>query len=238
MVLSRSRDRRRDRPAGCRRCSETVSWPAFLRRLPPPRPVRGPISLAGISAECLMRIASARRYRHKLNPALQVPQHRSFVAVGYANARIRPSPSTTSYFSSLGRWSFAPILNNYRCLFNLPHPSQAQGEHDHGYIRASHHAPFQASFPLRFHRLNTLSEREQGENSINISSSGIYFTTNLPLSVGEAVEVLLKMPKRITGTHGIERCFTGSVTHIESTKLPEGYSGVGVQFLCYIDAHK
>ena len=87
--------------------------------------------------------------------------------------------------------------------------------------------------PLRFHRLNTLSERDQGENSINISSSGIYFTTNLPLSVGEAVEVLLKMPKRITGTHGVKRCFTGWVTHIESEKLPEGYSGVGVQFLCY-----
>jgi PilZ domain len=92
---------------------------------------------------------------------------------------------------------------------------------------------FKVRIPLRFHRLNTLSERDQGENSINISSSGIYFTTNLPLSVGEAVEVLLKMPKRITGIRGVERCFTGWVTHIESTKLPEGYSGVGVQLLCY-----
>jgi hypothetical protein len=87
--------------------------------------------------------------------------------------------------------------------------------------------------PLRFHRLNTLSERDQGENSINLSSRGIYFTTNLPLSVGEAVQVLLKMPKRITGTHSIERCFTGWVTHIESTNIPGGYSGVGVQFLCH-----
>jgi hypothetical protein len=87
--------------------------------------------------------------------------------------------------------------------------------------------------PLRFHRLNTLSERDQGENSINLSSRGIYFTTNLPLSVGEAVQVHLKMPKRITGTHSIERCFTGWVTHIESTNIPGGYSGVGVQFLCH-----
>ena len=91
---------------------------------------------------------------------------------------------------------------------------------------------FKLRIPLRFHRLNTLCERDQGENSINISSSGIYFTTNLPLSVGEAVDILLKMPKQITGTHGIESCFTGWVTHVESTKLPEGYSGVGVQFLC------
>jgi hypothetical protein len=91
---------------------------------------------------------------------------------------------------------------------------------------------FKLRIPLRFHRLNTLCERDQGENSINISSSGIYFTTNLPLSVGEAVDILLKMPKQIAGTHGIESCFTGWVTHVESTKLPEGYSGVGVQFLC------
>ena len=91
---------------------------------------------------------------------------------------------------------------------------------------------FKRRIPLRFQRLNTLSEKDQGENSINLSSRGIYFTTTLPLSVGEAVEVVLKMPKRITGTHGIERCFTGWVTHIESTKLPEGCSGVGVQFLC------
>lgn len=92
---------------------------------------------------------------------------------------------------------------------------------------------FKLHTPLSFHRMEALSEGEQQAKAINISTQGVYFTTNFVLRVGEAVELLLEMPKRVTGTKVSSRRFTGRVTHVELENMPLGLSGIGVQLLYY-----
>jgi hypothetical protein len=79
-----------------------------------------------------------------------------------------------------------------------------------------------------------LSDSER-TRALNISMTGVCFATSLAVSVNEIVEILLEIPKQVTGTLAILRRFTGRVAHVDSqTNLP-GYSRIGVQLL-YCDA--
>jgi hypothetical protein len=51
------------------------------------------------------------------------------------------------------------------------------------------------------------------------------------MSVGEIIEVLMEIPRRVTGAKPISRRFTGRVMHIESENVSQGISIVGVQLL-------
>ncbi|SRR6266852_6763000 len=92
---------------------------------------------------------------------------------------------------------------------------------------------FKLHTPLSFHRIKALSEGEQEAKAIDISTGGVYFVTSLAMSVGEAVEVLLEIPRRVTGAKATIRRYTGRVTHVESRDMPQGHSGIGVQLLYY-----
>jgi hypothetical protein len=92
----------------------------------------------------------------------------------------------------------------------------------------------QLHLPLRFHRQNALIEGENGATSVNVSTSGVYFVSSLPLLVGEKIEVLMKMPRQITGERPSRRLFTGRVTHVNSQGAPPGYSTIGVHLLYYV----
>jgi hypothetical protein len=75
-----------------------------------------------------------------------------------------------------------------------------------------------------------LSDSEH-TRAINISTTGVCFATRLALSVNEVVEVLLEIPKQVTGTLAIRRRFTGRIAHVDSQTNLAGYSRVGVQLL-------
>jgi len=92
---------------------------------------------------------------------------------------------------------------------------------------------FKLHTSLSFHRIEDLSKDEQQAKAINISTRGVYFATSLAMFVGEAVEVLLEIPKRVTGTKAAVLRFRGRVTHVESKNMPQGISGIGVQLLYY-----
>lgn len=92
---------------------------------------------------------------------------------------------------------------------------------------------FRLHTPLSFHRIEPVSDAEYQAKAINISTTGVYFATNMVLRIGEALEVLLKIPKRVTGVETGIRRFTGRVTHIESRNMPPGVSGIGVQLLYF-----
>jgi len=92
---------------------------------------------------------------------------------------------------------------------------------------------FKLQTRLSFHRMETASESQHRAKAINISARGVFFATDIILCVGEAVEVQLNIPKRVSGVNTGLRRFTGRVTHIESSNMPEGFSGVGVQLLYY-----
>ncbi len=90
---------------------------------------------------------------------------------------------------------------------------------------------FNLHTPLSFHRMEPPSNQEQAR-AINISTRGVYFITNLDICVGEAVEILLQVPRRVTGSRAINRRFAGRVAHVEAN-LPCGQTGIGVQLLYY-----
>jgi len=92
---------------------------------------------------------------------------------------------------------------------------------------------FKIHTPLAFNRMKPLFESEQQAKAINISATGVYFATSLAVSVGEFIEVLIEMPRRVTGVKAIGRRFTGRVTHIECEGMPQGLSRIGVLFLYY-----
>jgi hypothetical protein len=86
--------------------------------------------------------------------------------------------------------------------------------------------------PLRF-RIHKSSIPEQRAESENLSERGVYFSTKSPLSVGTAVDLLLKMPEEITGKETTEWRCTGHVVRVEPEVFPENRLGVGVEFDFY-----
>jgi hypothetical protein len=92
---------------------------------------------------------------------------------------------------------------------------------------------FKIHTPLSFHRMETPSEGEHQATAINVSTRGVYFETNVVLSVGEALELLLEMPTRVSGVKPGIRRFVGRVSHVESRNMLRGFSGIGVQLLYY-----
>jgi len=87
--------------------------------------------------------------------------------------------------------------------------------------------------PLRFHGLDMPAENDCAATSINISGQGVYFETSLALTVGQAVEIKLRMPSQFAEGRDRECCFTGRVMRIESMTAQPGCSGIGVHFLYY-----
>ncbi|HVH72109.1 MAG TPA: PilZ domain-containing protein [Candidatus Dormibacteraeota bacterium] len=87
--------------------------------------------------------------------------------------------------------------------------------------------------PLRFHATKEDVRREESASSMNISTHGVYFATDLKVDEGRLVQLHLKMPKEIVGDDVEEWSFTGRIAHVERLSRQNGLSGVGVQFLFY-----
>jgi len=92
---------------------------------------------------------------------------------------------------------------------------------------------FILNVPLQLLPIKAPSQAARTVETMNISTRGVYFTTDLPLSQGQLVQVLLQMPKRDYGNVVSARRFTGRVAHVDPNGFANGMSGVGVQFLYY-----
>jgi hypothetical protein len=116
--------------------------------------------------------------------------------------------------------------------FCLHYPSQARGKLMFPSERRTTRRR-KLHLELRFHRQNAPAEDENEATSVNVSKSGVNFISNLPILVGEKIEVSMKMPRQITGEKASNRLFTGRVTHVDSQGAPPGFSRIGVHFLYY-----
>jgi Tfp pilus assembly protein PilZ len=87
--------------------------------------------------------------------------------------------------------------------------------------------------PLQLQPVKRPSLATRVVSAVNISNLGVYFATELPLSQGEIVQVLVQLPKEISGDAVNQRRFTGRVVHVHPSGFRNGMSGVGVQFLYY-----
>lgn len=86
--------------------------------------------------------------------------------------------------------------------------------------------------PLRV-RLRRSDLAERGEESENLSQRGVFFATDLPLTKGSSLDVLLEMPEEITGVPAAKWLCTGHVVRVVPMDTPVGRQGVGVQFDFY-----
>ena len=93
----------------------------------------------------------------------------------------------------------------------------------------------------RRHNLRTglrvrVRRSEVGETraeSENLSQRGVFFATDLPLSKGAALDLLVEMPEEVTGVPAAQWLCTGHVVRLVEMDSPRGAHGVGVQFDFY-----
>jgi hypothetical protein len=69
--------------------------------------------------------------------------------------------------------------------------------------------------------------------SENISTSGILFTTALPVVVGTVLEVVMRMPEQLTGESASLWLCSGHVVHVQANANAPRKTRVAVQFDCY-----
>ncbi len=86
--------------------------------------------------------------------------------------------------------------------------------------------------PLRV-RLRKSDIAERRAESENLSQRGVFFATDLPLSKGAALDLLVEMPEEITGVPPAQWLCTGHVVRVVPMDSPSGKNGVGVQFDFY-----
>jgi PilZ domain len=96
--------------------------------------------------------------------------------------------------------------------------------------RFSRRLQFKTVLHVRVWKSNSSEQRAESEN---LSETGTFFATDASLSIGSAVEILLKMPEEITGKPTTEWRCTGHVVRLEPGDTPQGKLSVGVKFDCY-----
>jgi hypothetical protein len=91
---------------------------------------------------------------------------------------------------------------------------------------------FGLKIPLRI-RLAKSATLEHTVESLNVSTRGISFVTDLPLCKGTPVHLAFEMPEQVTHKPASEWRCTGHVVHVHPSSSPQGANCVGVGFDCY-----
>jgi hypothetical protein len=91
---------------------------------------------------------------------------------------------------------------------------------------------FGLKIPLRV-RIARSAAPEHIVESLNVSTRGISFATDLPLCKGMPVHLTFEMPEEITHKPASEWRCTGHVVHVHPNSSPQGANCVGVGFDCY-----
>jgi hypothetical protein len=91
---------------------------------------------------------------------------------------------------------------------------------------------FSLKIPLRVRIAKAIALDHTAE-SINISTRGISFTTDLPLFKGTPVYLVFEMPEEVTHKPASEWRCTGHVVHVQPDSSPQGATCTGVRFDCY-----
>ena len=92
---------------------------------------------------------------------------------------------------------------------------------------------FEMRIPVRIRPLNSGISPSLATECLNVSATGLLFTTNARFEHGSTVEVLLRMPEEIVGTPANDWRCTGAVVRVEERETPTARFEVGVKFYCY-----
>jgi hypothetical protein len=91
---------------------------------------------------------------------------------------------------------------------------------------------FGIKIPLRI-RIAKSAGLEHIVESLNVSTRGISFATDLPLCKGTPVHLAFEMPEEVTHKAASEWHCTGHVVHVQPNSSSQGANYVGVGFDCY-----
>lgn len=91
---------------------------------------------------------------------------------------------------------------------------------------------FGLKIPLRVRIARSAAQEHVGE-SLNISTRGIYFASDLPLTKGTPVVLAFDMPEEITRKPTSQWRCIGHVVHVQMNSSLQGVICAGVGFDCY-----
>src|SRR5260370_22220390 len=91
---------------------------------------------------------------------------------------------------------------------------------------------FGLKIPLRVRIANPAALDHTAE-SVDISTRGICFATDLPLSKGTPVHLVFEMPEEVTQKPASEWRCTGHVVHVQPNSSPQHAIGAAASFDCY-----
>src|SRR3981081_24082 len=91
---------------------------------------------------------------------------------------------------------------------------------------------FDLKIPLRV-RIAKSAALDHTAESLNISTRGIFFTTDLALSKGTPVHLVFEMPEEVTHKPASEWRCTGHVVYVQPNSSPRSETCAGVGFDCY-----
>ena len=69
--------------------------------------------------------------------------------------------------------------------------------------------------------------------SENLSTTGVFVQTDLPLNAGAVLDLFFEMPESVTGLPSAHWLCLGHVVRVVSGDADDGRRGVGVRFDCY-----
>src|SRR5579859_458309 len=87
-------------------------------------------------------------------------------------------------------------------------------------------------------RVRKSGQGEQEVESENISRRGVFFTTDLPLSEGAILDLLLEMPEAISGVRTAQWNCMGHVVRVVPGESENQSVGIGVEFDFYVVSHE
>jgi hypothetical protein len=86
--------------------------------------------------------------------------------------------------------------------------------------------------PMRIRIRGTINAERRMESE-NLSQRGVLFSTDLELTKGATLDLLLDMPEAITGVPTAQWLCTGHVVRVEQREAPKAARGLAVQFDFY-----
>jgi hypothetical protein len=92
--------------------------------------------------------------------------------------------------------------------------------------RLSRRHALRTGLRVRVRRANAAEMRAESEN---VSQRGVFFATDLALSKGASLDLLVEMPEEVTGVPAAQWLCAGHVVRVVPMDSPRGANGVGVK---------
>jgi Tfp pilus assembly protein PilZ len=116
------------------------------------------------------------------------------------------------------------------CAIFLPWCKEAKMVVNVSERRISLRLPLKTALQVRIWKSGSAQRRTE---SVNLSQTGAFFATDVPIAIGSAIEILLKMPEEVTGKPATEWRCSGRVVRLQPVDTPQGKFGVGIEFDYY-----